>query len=120
MCWRRSSRRPRPRHGGCEPARARRSAPMRAPDFWDRPPGLTAALLAPLGAAWSGAARLRRAVVRPYRAPVPVVCVGNLVAGGSGKTPIVLSLAGMLAARGVAVLHVAPGNGGGLARRRTG
>jgi tetraacyldisaccharide 4'-kinase len=88
---------------------------MRAPDFWDRPPGLTASLLAPLGAAWSGAARLRRAVARPYRAPVPVVCVGNLVAGGSGKTPVVLSLAGLLAERGVAVHVVTRGYGGRLA-----
>jgi tetraacyldisaccharide 4'-kinase len=88
---------------------------MRAPDFWDRPPGLTASLLAPLGAAWSGAARLRRAVARSYRAPVPVVCVGNLVAGGSGKTPVVLSLAGLLAERGVAVHVVTRGYGGRLA-----
>src|SRR5581483_3335864 len=58
--------------------------------------GLAAGLLAPVGAAWDAAGRLRRAVARPYRADVPVICVGNLVAGGSGKTPVVLSLAGML------------------------
>ena len=50
-------------------------------------------MLAPVGIAWDLAARLRRAVTHPYRAPVPVLCVGNLVAGGSGKTPVVLSLA---------------------------
>lgn len=69
---------------------------MRSPDFWGEKAGLVAGLLAPIGAAWDAASRLRRAVTRPYRAPVPVICVGNLVAGGSGKTPVVLSLAGML------------------------
>jgi tetraacyldisaccharide 4'-kinase len=69
---------------------------MRSPEFWSAKPGLVAGLLAPVGAAWDAAGRLRRAVTRPYRAPVPVICVGNLVAGGSGKTPVVLSLAGML------------------------
>ena len=75
---------------------------MRAPEFWDAPPGLAAGLLAPLGAVWNGAGALRRAVIRSYRAPVPVVCVGNLVAGGSGKTPVVLSLVEFIAGSGVA------------------
>jgi tetraacyldisaccharide 4'-kinase len=88
---------------------------MRGPEFWDAPPGLAAALLAPLGTAWNAAARLRRAVARPYRAPLPVVCVGNLVAGGSGKTPIVCSLAGIAAAAGIAVHTVTRGYGGRLA-----
>ncbi|HEY1797609.1 MAG TPA: tetraacyldisaccharide 4'-kinase [Stellaceae bacterium] len=69
---------------------------MRSPEFWHEKPGLVAGLLAPVGAAWDAAGRLRRAVTRPYHAPVPVICVGNLVAGGSGKTPVVLSLAGIL------------------------
>src|SRR4051812_50042091 len=86
---------------------------MRAPEFWDAPPGLAAGLLAPAGAAWSAAAVLRRALIRPYRAPVPVVCVGNLVAGGSGKTPIVLSLAQLLSERGIGVHIVTRGYGGG-------
>ena len=69
---------------------------MRSPEFWREKPGLVAGLLAPVGAAWDIAGRLRRAVVRPYRAPAPVICVGNLVAGGSGKTPVALSVAAML------------------------
>ncbi|HEX3954945.1 MAG TPA: tetraacyldisaccharide 4'-kinase [Stellaceae bacterium] len=87
---------------------------MRAPDFWHTPPGLAAGLLAPFGAAWSVAARLRRAVAQPYRAPVPVVCVGNLIAGGAGKTPVVLALAAL--AGGEYDVHVVTrGYGGRLA-----
>ncbi|MBV9553760.1 MAG: tetraacyldisaccharide 4'-kinase, partial [Alphaproteobacteria bacterium] len=48
------------------------------------------------------------------RAPVPVICVGNLVAGGSGKTPVVLSLAAVMARGGIAAHIVSRGYGGSL------
>ncbi len=86
-----------------------------APEFWARKPTLAADLLLPIGAAWDAAGRLRRALARPSHAPVPVICVGNLVAGGAGKTPIVIALAAWLASRAVAVHIVTRGYGGRLA-----
>jgi tetraacyldisaccharide 4'-kinase len=85
-----------------------------APDFWARPAGFAARLLTPFGGVWNAFGCLHRAISHPYQAPVPVVCVGNLVAGGAGKTPVVLSLAEWLAARGVAVAVVTRGYGGAL------
>jgi tetraacyldisaccharide 4'-kinase len=86
-----------------------------APRFWAEPPGLLlAGLLMPVGAAWDAASRLREAVVRPYRAPAPVLCVGNLVAGGAGKTPVALGLASHLIAHGRNVHFVTRGYGGRL------
>lgn len=43
-------------------------------------------------------ARLRRA--EPYRAPVPVVCIGNITSGGAGKTPTAIAVAALLAKDG--------------------
>lgn len=88
---------------------------MRAPDFWSEEPGFLAGLLTPLGAALDAAGRLRRSIARPYRAAVPVICVGNIVAGGSGKTPVALSLASILVARGIGAAIVMRGYGGSLA-----
>jgi tetraacyldisaccharide 4'-kinase len=85
-----------------------------APNFWGEPVGLAADLLLPFGTAWDAAGRLRRALVRPYRAPVPVVCIGNLVAGGAGKTPVTLALADWLAKCGIAVHVITRGYGGRL------
>jgi tetraacyldisaccharide 4'-kinase len=87
----------------------------RMPQFWERPPRLAAALLSPMAAAWDMAGRLHRSVARPYCSPVPVVCVGNLVLGGAGKTPVVMALASWLAARGVRLQVVGRGYRGGLA-----
>jgi tetraacyldisaccharide 4'-kinase len=83
-----------------------------APAFWARRPGLLSELLLPVGASWEAAGRLRQAFARPYSPPVPVVCVGNLVAGGSGKTPVALALAAHLVSRGAAVHIVTRGYGG--------
>jgi tetraacyldisaccharide 4'-kinase len=85
-----------------------------APGFWERPPGLLADLLLPIGAAWDAVGRLRRALSRPYHPPVPVVCVGNLVAGGAGKTPVALAVCAWLREHGVRVHVVTRGYGGNL------
>lgn len=68
---------------------------MRAPEFW-RSQNPLARLLEPAGLAYAAAGRWRRARTVPHRAGAPVVCVGNIVAGGAGKTPVCLSLAGLL------------------------
>jgi tetraacyldisaccharide 4'-kinase len=51
---------------------------------------------------------------KPYRARARVLCVGNLTAGGSGKTPIGIALGLMLAARGKKIAFLTRGYGGKL------
>lgn len=53
----------------------------------------------------SGAIRLcyKLKLKRAWRAPVPVVVVGNLTAGGNGKTPVVVWLVEQLQQRGIRV-----------------
>jgi tetraacyldisaccharide 4'-kinase len=89
---------------------------MAAPGHWQRPPdrpGLMARLLTPLGwlYAWGTAQRLRRP---GYKAAVPVICVGNLTAGGAGKTPVVIALIEMLSGMGHRPQILSRGHGGRL------
>ena len=70
------------------------------------------------GTPWRLAAGLYRAALgrrwqRPLQRPLrPVVVVGNLTVGGSGKTPVVLALAAALSARGRRVAIISRGYGG--------
>ncbi len=74
---------------------------MRQPAFWyaDRATTL-ATVMSPLAALyeWSGLAR--RAFVRPWQASCPVICIGNLVAGGAGKTPTAIAVAELVSHMG--------------------
>lgn len=62
--------------------------------------GPAACLLSPLSLVFRAAAHLRRCRTRAERLPVPVVVVGNIYVGGTGKTPVTIALVRELAARG--------------------
>ena len=66
--------------------------------------GFAAVSLAPLASAHK--------LAGPQGVGAPVICVGNLVAGGAGKTPVALSVAGRLIARGAAPHFLTRGHGG--------
>ena len=74
---------------------------MRAPAFWTQPVGPVALALWPASKIYGLAAQARFALSRPQRAAVPVVCVGNLVTGGQGKTPTALCLGRLLRDEGL-------------------
>jgi len=84
---------------------------MRAPDFWAGR-GPLAKTLAPLGALYGASVALKARFASPYRAPAKIICVGNLTAGGSGKTPVAIAVAEALAQRGARPFFLTRGYGG--------
>lgn len=89
---------------------------MRAPDFWRRGQGgVASALLSPLGALWGRATAARAARAPNWTAPVPVVCVGNVVVGGAGKTQVAIDLAHRLIQRDMNPHILLRGYGGQVA-----
>ncbi|SEA08299.1 lipid-A-disaccharide kinase [Variovorax sp. YR216] len=78
--------------------------------------GTLARLLWPLSLLFGGLTALRRAlfrsgILRTERVDVPVVVVGNVVAGGSGKTPVVMAIVRHLQSQGIRVGVVSRGYG---------
>lgn len=73
-------------------------------------------LLKPFELLWRGVNRLRRAlyrrgILKSKRLPRPVISVGNLAAGGAGKTPAVITIARYLEKRGFRVAVLTRGYG---------
>ena len=82
-----------------------------APAFWQGR-GPVAQLLRPVSCLFGALAARRRAAIVPQRLPVPVIVVGNIAVGGSGKTPVVDWLAAQLRAAGRRPGIVSRGHGG--------
>lgn len=79
---------------------------LKTPAFWyeqdTQAKRLIARSLYPFSLAYLGAHALHQAAIRPREPDIPVICIGNLVAGGSGKTPVALGLMDMIAEHGLA------------------
>lgn len=65
---------------------------MKTPEHWSKI-NLISIILSPLGLIYSLVTFLKIKLSRPYKASVPVICIGNLTAGGVGKTPVVIDFA---------------------------
>lgn len=63
-----------------------------APPFWFRDKGWQAVCLSPAGWAYGAVARWRMDNARPPEVMAPVLCIGNLTVGGSGKTPTAIAI----------------------------
>jgi tetraacyldisaccharide 4'-kinase len=86
---------------------------MRAPRFWWRPPGVAAQLLGP-SATLYGVLAARRMRQQGVRSALPVLCVGNFVVGGTGKTPFAITVAQCLSQLGERPAFLTRGYGGAL------
>lgn len=91
---------------------------LATPRWWYRRDGrvmpVSRALLTPASWLWAAATARRIARATPTDVGVPVICIGNLTLGGTGKTPVVRAIAARLAERGVAVHVLSRGYGGRL------
>lgn len=85
-------------------------------DSWKKPNVITG-VLKPISHLYRGAFSLRKqayetGVFESYRAPIPVIVVGNLTVGGTGKTPLVIHLVEQLKARGLSAGVISRGYSG--------
>lgn len=95
---------------------------LRAPHFWSAgldpqsraSAPMTRLLLTPFAAIYAGVTARRIAKTTPLKLAVPVICVGNLTSGGSGKTPIVEAIRARLIHRSVHAASLSRGYGGTL------
>jgi tetraacyldisaccharide 4'-kinase len=87
--------------------------PVTEPSWWyGRDRSWAATLLSPAAAIYGALASRRIANAQPYRSSLPVICVGNFTAGGSGKTPLALLIAKLVADEGRAPWFLSRGYGG--------
>jgi tetraacyldisaccharide 4'-kinase len=86
---------------------------MRTPNFW-RTINVSSLLLAPLSGAYWAYIRILGILhnTAPHDFDIPIICVGNVVAGGAGKSPTAISLAKMLIDQGKNPIFVSKGYGG--------
>ena len=66
---------------------------MKTPKFWYKDNSILKYILLPLTAIWLLGSFYKKKYKKPKKFNVPILCVGNIIAGGSGKTPLAMELA---------------------------
>ena len=88
---------------------------MRTPQFWyQKKRNWKAYLLSPFAVLYNGVSTLYQKLCaqKQTNVPVPVICVGNVTAGGAGKTPVTAAIFSILARAGRKPLVFSRGYGG--------
>ncbi|MBZ0215124.1 MAG: tetraacyldisaccharide 4'-kinase [Fimbriimonadaceae bacterium] len=86
---------------------------MRAPAFWSRQrPGFIAIILYPLALIYALAVKCRFIFSHTTDTGMNIICVGNFVTGGAGKTPTAIALVQLLKRRGRDPVFLSRGYGG--------
>ena len=78
---------------------------MKTPKFWYKSKTIYKYILLPLSYIWLLGSFLNKITKKPIRFNVPVICVGNLIAGGGGKTPLTILIATFFKKKG-ANIHI--------------
>ncbi len=86
---------------------------MKTPTYWKNI-NILSLVLWPLGCVYGLATALRLMIRTPHKVNAKVICVGNLTAGGTGKTPVAISLAAILQQNGKNPYFISRGYGGKL------
>ena len=73
---------------------------LKAPFFWTHK-GIFARLLLPFSCLYLAVHKLKTKLAKPYKSTVPVLCIGGVVAGGSGKTPVVHAVLALIREHGL-------------------
>jgi len=87
---------------------------VRAPEFWHNKGGILSFVLSPFGWIYSAITSMRAAAKPTWAAPIPVICIGNVVMGGAGKTLVSIDLAERLKAKGQNPHIIMRGYGGSM------
>lgn len=86
---------------------------MKTPRYWQSR-NLISWILTPIGCIYGAATSLRLKLKKTFKADVPVICIGNLTAGGVGKTPVSMAVAQILIKNGKKPFFISRGYGGRL------
>ena len=86
---------------------------MKTPKFWYKK-NIISYILSPFGWLYHCATYLRLKLKKTYKSPLPVICVGNLTAGGTGKTPVAIAIAEILKQNKNNPFFISRGYGGTL------
>ena len=82
-----------------------------APKFWNDK-GILSSVLLPLSWIWRGVTAARLAWITSEPVTLPVICVGNISVGGTGKTPFTAYLCQLLRQQGISACILTRGYGG--------
>ena len=66
------------------------------PKFWESRSNILAILLSPISLLFYFLTALRKSLISPKKFKIPIICVGNIYVGGTGKTPVSIMIANIL------------------------